>query len=270
MRLHSTRLCARARAACSRIRRTHAMSPSAVDGGENPAARGPEETTDEEHASVVRKIEAQLGTKLSTTDASYHARDGAHVVVVSGPSGVGKDTVLRRLQEKRPDLLFVVTATSRAKRPGEVEGVDYFFVSKDEFERMIQDQELIEHAVVYGEYKGIPKKQIQEALDRGQDVILRIDVQGAETVRKLIPNCVSIFIVAENEKSLVKRLVSRQTEDFERAVVRVNSARSEMSRSNEFDYVVPNVDGKLEETVDNISAIIQGARFRVSRDSKDS
>uniref|UniRef100_A0A6U9QRC7 Guanylate kinase-like domain-containing protein n=1 Tax=Picocystis salinarum TaxID=88271 RepID=A0A6U9QRC7_9CHLO len=161
MRLHSTRLCARARAACSRIRRTHAMSPSAVDGGENPAARGPEETTDEEHASVVRKIEAQLGTKLSTTDASYHARDGAHVVVVSGPSGVGKDTVLRRLQEKRPDLLFVVTATSRAKRPGEVEGVDYFFVSKDEFERMIQDQELIEHAVVYGEYKGIPKKQVR-------------------------------------------------------------------------------------------------------------
>lgn len=101
-------------------------------------------------------------------------------------------------------------------------------------------------------------------------MILRIDVQGAETVRKLIPNCVSIFIVAENEKSLVKRLVSRQTEDFERAVVRVNTARSEMSRSNEFDYVVPNVDGKLEETVDNISAIIQGARFRVSRDSKDS
>lgn len=138
------------------------MAPSAVDGGENPAARGPEETTDEEHAAVVRKIEAKLGTKLSTTDASYHARDGAHVVVVSGPSGVGKDTVLRRLQEKRPDLLFVVTATSRAKRPGEVEGVDYFFVSKDEFERMIHDQELIEHAVVYGEYKGIPKKQVRQ------------------------------------------------------------------------------------------------------------
>lgn len=113
------------------------------------------------------------------------------------------------------------------------------------------------------------RPQIQDALDRGQDVILRIDVQGAETVRKLIPNCVSIFIVAENERSLVKRLVSRQTEDFERALVRVNSARSEMSRSKEFDYVVPNVDGKLEETVDNISAIIKGARFRVSKEHMD-
>lgn len=92
-------------------------------------------------------------------------------------------------------------------------------------------------------------------------------MQGAETVRKLIPHCVSIFIVAENERSLVSRLVSRKTEDFERALVRVNSARNEMNRSNEFDYVVANVDGKLEETVDNISAIIRAERFRVPKDT---
>lgn len=138
--------------------------------------------------------------------------DPALPIVISGPSGVGKDAVIRRLQEKRPDLYFVVTATSRAMRPGEKDGVDYFFVTKDTFECWIEEGRLLEHAVVYGEYKGIPREQVEEALGNKTDVILRVDVQGAATMRKLLPDMVSIFLVAETEQELVQRLVDRKTE----------------------------------------------------------
>lgn len=138
--------------------------------------------------------------------------DPALPIVISGPSGVGKDAVIRRLQEKRPDLYFVVTATSRAMRPGEKDGVDYFFVTKETFERWIEEGRLLEHAVVYGEYKGIPRQQVEEALENKTDVILRVDVQGAATMRKLLPDMVSIFLVAETEQELVQRLVDRKTE----------------------------------------------------------
>jgi len=138
------------------------------------------------------------------------------VVVISGPSGVGKDAVIRRLQEQRPDLYFVVTATSRPMRPGERDGVDYFFVSKEQFESWIAEGKLLEHAVVYGEYKGIPRQQVVDALARGTDVVLRIDVQGAATMRRLLPGLVSVFIVAENEAELVQRLVARKTEPMVR------------------------------------------------------
>lgn len=140
----------------------------------------------------------------------------ALVIVISGPSGVGKDAVIRRLQEKRPDLYFVVTATSRPMRPGERDGVDYFFVTREEFESWIDNGRLLEHAVVYGEYKGIPRQQVEDALDRGTDVVLRIDVQGAATMRRLLPGLVSVFIVADNEAELVQRLVSRKTEPMVR------------------------------------------------------
>lgn len=139
------------------------------------------------------------------------------VVVISGPSGVGKDAVIRRLQEKRPDLYFVITATSRPKRPGEQDGVDYFFVSREEFEAWIARGRLLEHATVYGEYKGIPRQQVEDALARGTDVVLRIDVQGAATVQQLLPGLVSIFLVAESEAELVERLIARKTEPMVRS-----------------------------------------------------
>eukprot|EP00878_Enallax_costatus_P043709 GHUV01051765.1.p1 GENE.GHUV01051765.1~~GHUV01051765.1.p1 ORF type:complete len:243 (+),score=67.17 GHUV01051765.1:356-1084(+) len=149
----------------------------------------------------------------------------ARVIVISGPSGVGKDAVLRRLQELRPDLYFVVTATSRAMRPGEVEGKDYFFVNKEKFESWIHSGQLLEHAVVYGEYKGIPRQQVDAALQKGSNVVLRIDVQGAATVRKLMPDVISVFLVAESEAQLVARLVSRKTEPLDKMLTRVKTAR---------------------------------------------
>ena len=134
------------------------------------------------------------------------------MVVISGPSGVGKDAVIQRLQAKRPDLYFVVTATSRAMRPGERDGVDYFFVSRAQFETWISEGRLLEHALVYGEYKGIPRAQVEDALAGGTDVVLRVDVQGAATVRRLLPGLLSVFLVAESDAALVQRLLARKTE----------------------------------------------------------
>lgn len=124
--------------------------------------------------------------------------------------------MIRRLQEKRPDIYFVITATSRGMRPGERDGVDYFFVSRQQFEAWIAAGRLLEHAVVYGEYKGIPRAQVEDALARGTDVVLRVDVQGAATARRLLPGLVSVFLVAESEAALVQRLVARKTEPLVR------------------------------------------------------
>ena len=116
------------------------------------------------------------------------------LIVISGPSGVGKDTVLQRMKQLQLPFQFVVTATSRPKREGEVEGVDYFFVSPDEFLGMVERDELLEHALVYNEYKGIPRQQVRDAFASGRDVVMRIDVQGAETIRQLYPEALLIFL----------------------------------------------------------------------------
>eukprot|EP00854_Cymbomonas_tetramitiformis_P000862 gene862-1354_t len=174
---------------------------------------------------IYTEIEAEIGPFVETPTVPNAQ---PVVVVISGPSGVGKDAVIKRLQESRPDLYFVVTATSRKMREGEVHGVDYFF--------MIEKDELLEHAIVYGEYKGIPKDQVRRALGAGTDVVLRLDIQGAKSVREMIPQVVSIFLVAENEKALVQRLVARKTETKEKLLLRVNTAREETQTFRDFDY----------------------------------
>src|SRR5690349_22332295 len=142
------------------------------------------------------------------------------LIVISGPSGVGKDTVMQRMQERGLPFHFVVTATTRPQRPNEVNGRDYFFVTKEEFARMINEDELIEHAIVYGDYKGIPKQQVREALATGMDVVMRIDVQGAETVRKMARQALMLFITTENEQDLVRRLETRKTETADSLALR--------------------------------------------------
>ncbi|MEN6408397.1 MAG: hypothetical protein ABFD44_01630 [Anaerolineaceae bacterium] len=131
------------------------------------------------------------------------------LIVISGPSGVGKDALLQELRKRDLPLHFVVTATSRPPREGEVNGVDYWFVSVEEFERMIREDELLEHAVVYNQYKGIPKEQIRKAMESGKDVVLRIDVQGAATIRKLCPEALMIFLSTTTEEELKMRLINR-------------------------------------------------------------
>jgi len=148
-------------------------------------------------------------------------------------------------------------------RPGEQDGVDYIFVSKEQFELWIEAGEMLEHALVYGQYKGIPRSQVQGVLERGQDVVLRLDVQGAATIRRLIPDCISIFIVAESERALAERLVARSTELPDQLKTRVETAREEASQVKDFDYVVVNRSGKLEETVSRLASIIDAEKSRV-------
>ncbi len=185
------------------------------------------------------------------------------LVVISGPSGVGKDATLALMKQRQHPFYFVVTTTTRPRRPHEIDGVDYHFVSVGEFADMIESGELLEYAVVYGDYKGIPKKHVREALASGKDVVLRIDVQGAATIRKLIPNAVTIFLAAESEEKLVSRLRERKTEPPDKLKMRIATARQEMKRIHEFKYVVINREDRLEETVDHVVSIIQAEKCRV-------
>ncbi len=184
------------------------------------------------------------------------------MIVISGPSGAGKDSVLTRMKKRGLPFHFVVTATSRAPRPGEVHGVQYLFVGQDGFEAMIERGELLEHALVYKDYKGIPKQQVREALASGKDVIMRVDVQGAETVRRLCPEALLIFLTTRNEEELVARLKKRKTETPEGLQLRLAAAREEYKRLDLFDYVVVNGDGELGQTVDTIRAIIHAEHHR--------
>ena len=188
------------------------------------------------------------------------------LIVISGPSGVGKDTIARRLIERKPEAFyFVVTATTRAPRPDEVHGRDYFFLSSDEFARMIDEDELLEYALVYNDYKGVPKAQIRHALATGRDVIMRVDPQGAATIRKLVPNAVTIFLTAESEYAMVTRLQERKSETPEGLKLRIATARQEMKRIEEFDYWVVNAQEQQEATVDNILCIMSAEKARVDR-----
>ena len=185
------------------------------------------------------------------------------LVVISGPSGVGKDTVLDQMKQRGSPFHFVVTATTRPIRPGEVEGEDYFFVEEQEFLDMIDRGELIEHALVYNDYKGVPRQQIREAMDSGQDVVMRVDVQGAKTIRALAPEALLIFLTAGNEEELERRLRKRRTESEADLQLRLAAAKEELGYLEIFDYAVLNADSQVEGAVDTILAIIETEHHRV-------
>jgi guanylate kinase len=200
---------------------------------------------------------------MTSSNEFQRPRPEPLLIVISGPSGAGKDTVVQRMKERGLPFHFVVTATTRPQRPNEVDGRDYFFVSKEKFARMIDQNELIEFALVYGDYKGIPKAQVREALASGKDVIMRVDVQGAETVRKLAPDALLIFITTDNENELVNRLEQRKTETSDSLAIRIATARKELQRVEAFDYIIINHDFLLDHTVDIVRAIIDSEHHRV-------
>jgi guanylate kinase len=185
------------------------------------------------------------------------------LIVLSGPSGVGKDTMIQMMKERGLPFHFVVTATTRPPRPEEQHGMDYFFFSKDEFADMIEKDELLEYAIVYNDYKGIPKQQVREALASGKDVMMRIDVQGAATIRKLCPEALLIFLTTQDEDELVSRLTARKSETPEGLKLRIATARQELKHLDQFDYVVVNPQAHLNETVNTIEAIIHAEHHRV-------
>lgn len=185
------------------------------------------------------------------------------LIVISGPSGVGKDTVIEWMNKRGLPFEFVVTATTRPPRQDEVHGVNYIFLTKDQFAEMIEKGELLEYAVVYEDFKGVPKEQVRKALASGRDVVMRLDVQGAKTVRQLAPESLLIFLTTQNEEELVHRLVSRRSEDSEGLKLRIATARQELKQIELFDYVVVNRENHLDETLDTILAIIKAEHARV-------
>lgn len=214
-------------------------------------------TSDENEAAAASLKEISLGWYTSL----YAPRP--LLVVISGPSGVGKDATIQRMKDRGYSCFFVVTATTRARRPGEIDGVDYHFVSAATFADLIDRGELLEHALVYDQYKGIPKAGVRAALSSGQDVILRIDVQGAATIRRLVPEAVTIFLTAESEEALIERLRRRKTDDAAQLERRIETARNELRRATEFKYRIINRECALDETVDRVIAIVQAEKSRI-------
>ncbi len=194
-----------------------------------------------------------------------YLRPAPVLVVITGPSGVGKDSVIAAMRAQGGAFHFVVTATDRARRANEVAGVDYIFVSTAEFERMLREDELIEHAFVYHQYKGVPKAQVREALAAGKDVVMRVDVQGAMTLRERLPGAVTIFLAPPSVEALAQRLQGRGADSAAQVQTRLRTAQAELALAEAFDYVVVNWEGQLEQAAAQVLAIIEAEKRRTRR-----
>jgi len=184
------------------------------------------------------------------------------LIVLSGPSGVGKDTVIRELKRRWPELHYLVTATTRAPRPGEVDGVNYHFLSREEFVDWVRNGEFLEWANVHGNLYGSPLADIRAALAEGKDVMLKIDVQGAKQVKQKVPEALFIFLVPPSMEVLLERLKERQSESEEDLALRTRNAHLEMEEQYYYDYVVQNDTGQVERTVERLKEIILAEKNR--------
>lgn len=192
--------------------------------------------------------------------------DNGILIIFSGPSGSGKDTVLNKLVEKRTDAKVSVSMTTRAKRDGEIDGTHYYFVTREYFEKKILAQSVLEFAEYTGNLYGTPKEPVDEMLREGKAAILKIEVQGAEKIRKLYPDVVSIFLMPPSMRVLEERLRGRKTDDEEAINHRLVVAREEMRRAPEYDYIV--INNTVDEAVEQIEKIIDAERLRTSRNKK--
>jgi len=186
------------------------------------------------------------------------------LVVITGPSGVGKDTVLSRLKALKRPYHFAVTATTRPPRPEETDGVDYFFLSDQQYDDMLARDEFLENATVYAHRYGVPKPPIREALAAGEDVLMRTDVQGARYIKSVCPAAVTIFVLPPSWEEMEWRLRSRATDSPEQLELRLRIARDEMAAAGEFDHTVVNED--LNACVDEIERILAAERSRKGRE----
>jgi guanylate kinase len=185
------------------------------------------------------------------------------LVVLSGPSGVGKDAVLARMRKLERPFHYVITATTRPKRAGEKNGVNYHFLSRKEFQQMIDKHQFLEWANVYGNYYGVPKDEITSALSKGVDTIVKVDVQGAATIKKILPQAVFIFLMPPSVEELEKRLRRRRSESSEDLTLRLEMAKGEIKSLPLFDYDITSHQNKLDEVVSQIDAIVAAEKRRV-------
>lgn len=185
------------------------------------------------------------------------------LIIISGPSGVGKDAALSELIKMDRPWYFPITATTRQPRAEEVDGRDYHFLSGSVFRQMCERSEFLEYAEVYGNLYGVPRNEIRKGLNEGLDIILKIDVQGSATVKKIAPQAVSIFMMPGSQDDLVERLSQRNTESTGDLSVRLKTAQTELGEIVNFDYRVINRNGMLAQTVSSIDAIITAEKAKV-------
>ena len=185
------------------------------------------------------------------------------LIVISGPSGAGKDTIINKVVENDNSIWISVSATSRPIRKGEKEGINYFFLTKEDFEDKIKNNYFLEYAKYADNYYGTPKEKIIEKLDKGIDVVLVIEIQGAMKIKELVPETLFIFIMPPSEKELLKRLKNRKTEDTKKIIERFNIAYKEINEVTKYNYVV--VNDKIEDAVDKVKSIIKAEKCRVDR-----
>ncbi len=186
------------------------------------------------------------------------------LLVLSGPSGTGKDAVLARMKEMDYHLQHIVTITTRHKRSNERDNIDYHFVSRESFQKMIEHGNLLEWANVYDNWYGVPKQAVKEALDGGQDTIVKVDIQGATTIRKLLPQAILIFLAPPSITELATRLKQRNTESAASLALRLKTAEEEVQNMSLFDYVVINKRDGIDQVVSDITAIISAEKRRVT------
>jgi guanylate kinase len=185
--------------------------------------------------------------------------------ILSGPSGVGKDAVLHKLKETSLPLKYVITMTTRPRRERERDNIDYIFVSKEHFKELTDNDGLLEHANVYGNMYGVPRDQVEEALDEGHDVIVKVDVQGVENIKRIKPDSISIFLMPSSLSELSQRLKQRSTESLDALELRIKTASEEMERLPGFDYAVINQRGEIDRAVSEIKSIITAEKCRIRK-----
>ena len=191
-------------------------------------------------------------------------KKNGELIIISGTTCAGKGTVVKKLVEENPNLKVSISYTSREKRDGEIEGKDYYFVSSEEFERKIQDGDFLEYAKVqYGKYYGTPKKEVHDLLEQGFDVILEIDVQGAQQIKEMFPQTILIFIMAPSMSEVKRRIKARGKETKEQILERFKVAYNELNEIPKYNYVV--VNDNLEEAVSKVEAILLSEKCRVDR-----
>jgi len=195
--------------------------------------------------------------------ASARAEARPLLIVLSGPSGVGKDALLKRMKELEQSFHYVVTATTRPERTGEKDGVDYHFLSQEEFQGMIDKGQLLECAKVYHNYYGVPKAEIAQALSKGKDVIVKVDVQGAATIKEILPQALFIFVMPPSMGELERRLKERHSEPAQGVALRLEKAEEEMACLPLFDYVITSHQDRIDDVISQIEAIVAAEKCRV-------